>query len=192
MRVELDAPRWLPLCHMWKPENGPKFFGERKHMSTTIGLSIQWAIFGSLVTAAISSTSLCLYVAEQVPESWLFLTFQPHPNQALPASPTSNTELLVITRVCSCCSFWREYLLFISPSQSVVWVSLVPETMSDSGGLFCQSGAPIEPKERTTSPTKRLTPLSFKDRAPSLKRVSKSQPPFMLINVHLKCYLIMN
>lgn len=138
MRAELDAPRWLSLCHMWKPENGPKFFGERKHMSTTIGLSIQGAILGSRVTAAISPTSLCLYVAEQVPESWLFLPFQPHPNQALPASSTSNTELLVIMRACFFCSFWWEYLLFISPSQPVAWVPPVPETMSDSGGLLCQ------------------------------------------------------
>lgn len=104
------------LCHMWKPEYDPNFFGGRKHMSTMIGLSILWAILGSRVTAAISPTSLCLYVAEQVPRAWLFLLLQPHPNQALPASPTSHTELLLITRACSCCSFWREYLLFISIS----------------------------------------------------------------------------
>lgn len=83
-----------------------------------IDLSIQWAISGSRVTAAISPTSLCLYGAEQVPRAWLFLPLQPHPNQALPASPTSNAELLVITRDCSCCSFWQEYLLFIYPSHT--------------------------------------------------------------------------
>lgn len=191
MRAELDAPKWLSLCHMWKPENDPNFFGGRKHMSTMIGLSILWAILGSRVTAAISPTSLCLYVAEQVPRAWLFLLLQPHPNQALPASPTSHTELLVITRACSCCSFWREYLLFISHLSPPHGYLLFLKQWVTQEAFSVRSGAPIEPKGEATS-TERLTPLFCKNRASSLRRVSKSQPLFMLITVHLQCYLIIN
>lgn len=85
-----------------------------------------------------------------------FLPLQPHLNQALLASPSSNTELLMI---CSCCPCWLKYPLSIAPAQPFTWISPVPEIMSDWRGLFSvRAGFPIEPKEGATS-TKRLTSL---------------------------------
>lgn len=67
----------------------------------------------------------------------LALSASPASSQPSPSSITHQQHWTTGNH-CSCCPFWREYLLFISPSQPVTWVPPVHVTMSDSGGLFSQ------------------------------------------------------